>query len=60
MSEYWFVDLEAGSVDIHTLEAKRYAAPVRLRRGDVLRSDRVPGFSLDVQVIVGGESGSNL
>jgi len=53
--EYWYVDLQVDRIEIHRLEGTRYAAPVILRRGDVLRSEQVPGFEVPVDDILGPE-----
>jgi len=51
--EYWYVDLQADRIEIHPLIDGRYAVPTLLRRGDVLRSEQVPGFELPVDDILG-------
>jgi Uma2 family endonuclease len=51
--EYWFVDLESERVEVYRLAGERFAPPVFLSRGDVLDSPQAPGFSLDVDVLLG-------
>jgi Uma2 family endonuclease len=51
--EYWFVDLDAGLVEVHRLGDGRYAAPRRLGPGDTLESPLLPGFALAVDDLLG-------
>jgi Uma2 family endonuclease len=46
--EYWVVDLDADRVEVYTLEGGRYAAPILVERGEVVRSAVLPGFSIAV------------
>lgn len=51
--EYWFVDLEADRVEVHRLSEGRYGRPVVLGRGDMLESSVLPGFSAEVDEVLG-------
>ncbi|TVR31086.1 MAG: Uma2 family endonuclease [Nitriliruptor sp.] len=47
--EFWFVDLEAGQIDVHRLDAAGvYGMPASLGEGDVLTCLAAPGFELSV------------
>jgi Uma2 family endonuclease len=50
--EYWFVDLDAGRVEVHRLEGDRYGAPQLLGPADTLESPRLPGFALAVEDVL--------
>ena len=51
--EYWYVDLDADRVEIHRLTEGRYAIPTLLGRGHRLETDRLPGFALVVDEVLG-------
>jgi Uma2 family endonuclease len=51
--EYWYVDLEADRVEVHVLQDGRYGVPRVLVRGDTLQSAQVPGFAVEVEVVLG-------
>ena len=51
--EYWYVDLDAERVEVYRLDAGRYAQPALLSRGDVLESPQVPGWSMQVEDLLG-------
>jgi len=53
VGEYWHVDLGADRVEVLSLAEGRYGRPRLLGRGDVLASSQVPGFSLDVDDLLG-------
>lgn len=46
--EYWYVDLEAGRIEVYRTRGEGYGPPTLLGRADVLESPVVPGFSLQV------------
>lgn len=46
--EYWIVDQARSEVEIYVLSAGAYGEPSRFRSGDVIRSDKLPGFSFEV------------
>lgn len=51
--EYWYVDLDADRIELYRLSGGRYGKPLLLQRRDVLSSERVPGFKLPVDYILG-------
>lgn len=51
--EYWFVDLESDRVEVYRLEEGGYGAPLVLTRGDALESPLLPGFSVQVEDVLG-------
>jgi Uma2 family endonuclease len=57
--EYWYVDLQAGRIEIHRLVDGGYGVPTLLLRGNVIRSDIVPGFELPVDQVLGEPDGED-
>lgn len=53
--EYLYVDLDAERVEIHRLKGDRYDKPVLFVRGDVVESSVLPGFSVEVDYLLGPE-----
>ncbi|MGH2706410.1 MAG: Uma2 family endonuclease [Actinomycetota bacterium] len=53
VGEYWYVDLDADRVEVYRPTGERYGPPVMATRGEVLSSPVVPGFSIDVDDLVG-------
>lgn len=53
--EYWFVDLDSDRIEVHRLSEGRYGPPTVLARGDTLESPLLPGFSANVDDLLGPE-----
>lgn len=52
--EYWFVDLDADSIDVYRLAGDAYGPPAAsLARGETLTSPNLPGFELEVAEALG-------
>ena len=51
--EYWYVDLDADRLEVHRLEAGRYAPPTLLGRRDEAMSPQLAGFSISVDEALG-------
>ena len=51
--EFWYVDLEADRIEIYRLEEMRYLRPLILMRGDTLESPQLPGFSVQIDYLLG-------
>jgi Uma2 family endonuclease len=50
--EYWFIDLDAEVVLVHRLTGAVYAAPRTVRRGQLLESATLEGFSVEVDALL--------
>ncbi len=53
MPEYWYVDLDADRVEAHRMEQGAFGVPAITGRGQVLASSAVPGFSMEVDDLLG-------
>ncbi len=53
VSEYWYVDLDADRVEVHSLAEGGYGPPRLLGPGDTLTSSQAAGFRLDVDELLG-------
>ncbi len=53
VAEYWYVDLDADRIEVYRLEGDRYGAPIILGRGGALTSPGLPGFSIEVEEVLG-------
>lgn len=51
--EYWYVDLDADRLEIYRLGEGGYGQPVFLMRGDSLGSPQLPGFTIDIEYLLG-------
>ena len=51
--EYWYVDLDGDRVEVFRLEAGGYGPAREVRRGEVLDSPEIPGFSIAVDDLLG-------
>jgi Uma2 family endonuclease len=51
--EYWYVDLDADRVELYRLEAAHYGGPTILARDETLRSPLIPGWSIEVNDLLG-------
>lgn len=51
--EYWYVDLDADRVEIYRLEESGYGPPLFLMRGDSLGSPQLPGFTIEIEYLLG-------
>lgn len=51
--EYWYVDLDTDRIEVYRLEDHRYSVPTILGRTDTLTSPVLPGFSIDVDDVLG-------
>ncbi len=51
--EYWYVDLDADRVEAHRMEQGAFGVPAITGRGQVLASSAVPGFSMEVDDLLG-------
>jgi Uma2 family endonuclease len=52
VAEYWFVDIEAERVEVYRLREGRYGRPEFLEGGDVLETDLLPGYAIDLSAIL--------
>ena len=48
ISEYWLLDPSTATLEVYTLRHNAYTSTRRLRAGDELTSDQLPGFTLAV------------
>jgi Uma2 family endonuclease len=55
--EYWFVDLEADRIEVYRLTGEHYGGPLLFGRSDRLESPLIPGFSLDIDDLLGPPEG---
>ncbi len=53
VKEYWTVDLEAETIDVWTLEEGSYTLLGRSGRGDIARSQLLPGLEVAVDQVLG-------
>ena len=53
VAEYWFVDLEAGRIEVRALQGSAYAEPETFARGETLRSRALEGFTAPVDDLLG-------
>jgi len=53
VAEYWFVDLEAGRIEVRALQGSAYAEPETYGRSDTLRSRVLEGFTAAVDDLLG-------
>ena len=51
--EYWYVDLDADRVEAYRLGPSGYGRPELVGRGETLGTPQAPGFSLDVDDLLG-------
>jgi len=51
--EYWYVDLDADRVEVYRLEAASFGRPTILTRAERLRSPLIPGWSIEVNELLG-------
>ncbi|MGH2709575.1 MAG: Uma2 family endonuclease [Actinomycetota bacterium] len=51
--EPWFVDLDADHIEVSRLEGVRYDEPGLYRRGEVVESEALPGFSVSAEDVLG-------
>jgi Uma2 family endonuclease len=52
VAEYWFVDIEAERLEVYRLHEGRYGRPDILQAGDVLTTELLPDFTLDLSTIL--------
>ncbi|MDQ3766536.1 MAG: Uma2 family endonuclease [Actinomycetota bacterium] len=55
--EYWYVDLDVDRIEVYRLETDSYAGPVMRGRGEAITSPELPGFSAQVDDLLGPEPG---
>ena len=54
--EYWYVDRDTEEIYVDRLHEGRYSETRTYRRGDVLESPEIPGFSIEVDYLLGPET----
>ncbi len=57
VDEYWFVDLDRQRVLVHRRDGRRYGDPVILDAGETLTSPNLPGFGVEVSVVLRPSTG---
>lgn len=57
ISEYWIVDSEHETITINHLVKNSYDSVMLLRRGDLARSQRLPGFEVAVDEVLNSAAG---
>ncbi|MDQ3784432.1 MAG: Uma2 family endonuclease [Actinomycetota bacterium] len=55
--EYWYVDLDVDRIEIYRLEGGAFAGPVMMSRGKAIASPELPGFSAQVDDLLGPDPG---
>ncbi|MGH7426472.1 MAG: Uma2 family endonuclease [Candidatus Methylomirabilales bacterium] len=55
--EYWYVDLEAGRVEVYRLKEDSYGLPGLVGRGDAVESALFPSLAISVDDILGPPEG---
>jgi len=53
--EYWYVDLDVDRIEVYRLETDAYPAPVMIGRGQAITSPELPGFTVQVDDLLGPE-----
>jgi Uma2 family endonuclease len=53
--EYWFVDLDAGHIEVYRRKNNEYGVPLILSRSDRLTSPQLPGFDVAVVDVLGAD-----
>ena len=57
ISEYWIIDPEKESITVNHLVNHSYDAVLSFRRGDIVRSQRLPGFEVRVDDVLNSAAG---
>ena len=57
ISEYWIIDPEKESITVNHLVNHSYDAVLSFRRGDMVRSQRLPGFEVRVDDVLNSVAG---
>ena len=57
ISEYWIIDPEMETITINLLAQHSYDSVVSFRRGDIAKSQRLPGFQVTVDDVLNSAAG---